>query len=517
MKKLLTPFRVGLLVLASGVFLFIFLTFVRKGGLASREALTVHAYFRDASGLGKKSRVQIAGIAVGEVADITLEGTRAKLTLRVRRDVGLREDASLTKRSESLLGDYLIDLYRGSESAPLMVDGGEIKRVIDTGGMEAVFNTLSVITSDIQQVTTALRQVLGGEKGAGSLQQIVENLIRLSQTVESTVRESAGKLNDILRNFEGVARDVRGITAGEEATIRDILRNIEGVTRDTRDVLGTVKKVLGAGEGEMKESVASLKQTLGHLDATLGNLEEVTRKVKQGEGPVGVLLTDERLGQKISESVEDLSDFSSRLTRLQAEVSLRSDYLYWQGAAKNFISLRLIPRPDKYYLLEVVDDPRGSVRTVRVESDPPSSGEPVQQTVTTTTDALKFSAQLAKRFSFTTLRFGIIESTGGLGADFSFPLKFFWYSRWIEDALTLKVDAFNFSVVQLDYPRLRATLRLVPYEHLFLMAGADDLLNTQARDRQSNRLLSGRDYFVGVGIFFTDQDLKALLTFAPSP
>ena len=38
-------------------------------------------------------------------------------------------------------------------------------------------------------------------------------------------------------------------------------------------------------------------------------------------------------------------------------------------------------------------------------------------------------------------------------------IKFFYYSRWLEDALVVKVDAFNFSVEQLTLPRIRATVR----------------------------------------------------------
>ncbi|HYX91907.1 MAG TPA: MlaD family protein, partial [Myxococcaceae bacterium] len=77
MNKLVTPFRVGLLVLAAGAFLFVFLTFVRKGGMSEQESIDVYAYFHDASGLGKRSRVQIAGIPVGEIRKIELEGNRA--------------------------------------------------------------------------------------------------------------------------------------------------------------------------------------------------------------------------------------------------------------------------------------------------------------------------------------------------------------------------------------------------------------------------------------------------------
>jgi phospholipid/cholesterol/gamma-HCH transport system substrate-binding protein len=507
-KKLVTPFRVGLLVLVAGGFLFGFIMFTRKGGLDKDESIQVYAYFRDASGLGAKSRVQIAGIPVGEVEGVKLEGTRARVSLRIRRDVDLRQDAGLVKRSESLLGDYLLDLNPGTEQAPNMEEGGEIRRVVDVQGMEAVFESLSQITSDIQQVTAALRDVLGGDKGAGSLERIVDNLVRLSDSMDMTVRITAQRLDAILRNIEEVSGDVRGITASNEGSIRNIVDNIEAITRDTRDVLATVQQAVGSGQGgDLKESMTSLKQTVTRLDKTLSNLEQITHKVNNGEGAVGALMTDRRLGQKITESVEDMSDFASKLTGLETEVGLQATYLVGQRSSKNMLTLRLAPKPDKYYLLELVDDPRGISETQLVQSNPPSSGEPVVQQQKITREGFKFSAQFAKRYYFTTLRFGIIESTGGLGADFHF----------FKDHLKLTVDAFNFSVDELRYPRLRASLRAQAFDRLFVTAGMDDLLNDPRRDLTTRKMLAGRDFFFGGGIYFTDDDLKAILPALPTP
>ena len=133
MKTIATPFRVGLLVLAAIGFLLVFLVFVRRGTLGA-DTITVYAMFRDASGLGTRSRVQVAGIPVGEIREITLVGTRARVALRVRKDIGLRTDAILIKRTESFLGDYLLDLQVGSPNAPLMPDGGEITHVSTSRG-----------------------------------------------------------------------------------------------------------------------------------------------------------------------------------------------------------------------------------------------------------------------------------------------------------------------------------------------------------------------------------------------
>ena len=65
-------------------------------------------------------------------------------------------------------------------------------------------------------------------------------------------------------------------------------------------------------------------------------------------------------------------------------------------------------------------------------------------------------------------------------------------------------------------PGLERVARAV---NLFASAGVDDLLNSQIRDTRSNKLISGRDYFLGGGIYFTDDDLKAILTTTgvPSP
>ena len=501
MKNIVTPFRVGLLVLTAAVFFILAVSFVRKGGLSGNQTIGVYADFKDASGLSAKSRVQIAGIMVGSIEDITLHGSRAHIHIRVNKSVGLRKDAAITKRAESLLGDYVLDVSPGSDGAPLMEDNGTIVRVVDSQGMEAIFGTLDKITQDIQQVTASLRDALGGPKGANSLQHIVDNMTRLSDTVDQTVSRSGENINVILDNLQGVSRDIRGLTRGEEANIKVIVENIREITHDTRSVLGTVRTIVGNNEGDLKESVASLKQTMNRLDHTLANFEEVSEHVKNGEGPVGKLLADERMGQKISETVEDVSDFASRLTRVQTEVGVKSEYLLSQGSTKNTLGIRIIPRPDKYYLLEFVDDPRGSISTQYVQNNPPAYGQPATQVQTVTSNSFKVSAEFAKRYYFTTFRFGIIESTGGVGADMNF----------FHDFVSLKLDAFNFSVQNLRYPRLRATLRVQALNHIFASAGADDMLNSQVHDSITNRLTAGRDFFLGGGIYFTDDDLKAIL------
>jgi phospholipid/cholesterol/gamma-HCH transport system substrate-binding protein len=516
-KKLVTPFRVGLLVLFAGAACFIFLTFVKKPGLEKDESIAVHAYFSDASGLGLKSRVQTAGIPVGEITEIRLEGTRARVAMRIDRKVPIKKDAALFKRSESMLGDYLLDLVPGSQEAEPMPDGGEIVNVMDRTGMDQTFERLNRIAADIQDVTTSLREVLGGEKGAGNLQTIMENLVTLSETMDRTINGAGEKLTAVLENVEKLSADVRDLAASQEGDYTQIVRNIRGATEDVRDVLATVKQVLGSGEGELKDSVASLKQTLARLDTALANVESIAGKIDRGEGTLGQLINEKELGEDLKATVADATDFIDRVVGVLTEVTLRSEYHFNQGGSKNFLRLRLIPKPDKYYLFEIVDDPRGVSEETVIQRLPPDPDQRELQTQIVTKRALKFSAQFAKRYYFATLRFGIIESTGGVGANLHF----------LDDSLSLNVDLFEFGAQNKDYPRLRAYANYSLLGHIFFTVGIDDtfnrpvldrdILSAEGRDSGMRRVVSGRDFFLGAGIYFTDDDLKAILTAVPMP
>ena len=504
MKTFATPFRVGLLVLAAVGFLIAALIFVRRGTMGA-DTITVYAMFRDASGLGNRSRVQVAGIAVGEIREISLVGTRARVTLRLRKDIGLRTDATLIKRTESFLGDYLLDLQVGSPGAPPMPDGGEITHVIDQQGLQALFDTLGKITVDIQSVTTSLREALGGDAGTQSLQTIVRNLTELSQSVNETAQRSSENIEAILENVRDVTASMRSATEGESSSFREIVENVRVLTGDVRRMVADVQANLTADGGA--QQISSIGTSLQKLDATLGNLQAVTDNIREGRGAVGELVSDEKLGRQVGETIEDVSSYAQKLVSLKLEANIHSDYLFNAGAAKIDATIRIIPRPDKYYIISLISDPRGVETTEYIQTNPPSQGDPaLQKRTVTSINSLKFSAEFAKRFYWATFRFGIIESTGGVGVDLHF---------W-KDQLTVKTDLFDFANQRLRWPRVRTSLQLTFLQHLYVNAGVDDIFNPPIYSQLDNRVLAGRDFFLGAGIVFTDDDFKALIPVIPA-
>ena len=530
MQSFWTPLRVGLVVAAAAVAFGMGLYFI-GANIGRDKSYRVYAMFDDATGLGARSRVQIAGIPVGQVDRIELDQAtaRAKVWLKIKQEYPLHRNATITKRSESILGDFLLDLTPGTPEQPLLKDGDEIRNVIRQPGMNEVFNQLSKIAGDIGAVTENMRKVLGGDQGENNLREIVANLTRITQGIEGIIDRSQSRVDAILGNVQSFTGNLRDIGAGGEEDVLAILKNTRDATAEARDILKTVGNVVGSQDtGELKKSVGSVRSSMEKLDASLANVREITEKINTGQGTIGRLVNDDKLAKNLEKASSSLNELFGNVSQLKVELQERSEFLIGQpnpapdaGAAfanysynpwtKNYFSIRIIPKPDKWYGIELVDDPRGLVRRVQVQNvllAPPGPNQffPDRYTQITTERQLKFSAYLAKRYGPISGRFGILENTGGFGVKL----------HLLNDSLVLSADAFEFANPLKDHPRIKLYADYRFLDHILLTAGVDDLANPRVYDEvDRTRIISGKDYFVGAGFYFTDDDIKLLLAALP--
>ena len=252
-----------------------------------------------------------------------------------------------------------------------------------------------------------------------------------------------------------------------------------------------------------------VKQAVDKLTASLERLEGLLATVQEGKSVAGKILVDERLGRRVGETLDGFANQYDRIFKLQIQVQLRSEWLLNQSGAKAYLGFRLLPRPDKFYLFEVVSDPRGTDRVwteTITERLPGSTAD--STTVATHTihdpDKLTFSLQFGKRYGPVTFRVGVIESSGGVGGDL----------HLFRDQLQLSVNAYQFQrPYQNVFPRAKIWMNYYFLQNFFVTAGADDFLNSwrQGHYPGGPKFTFGNDAFVGGGIYFTDDDLKTLI------
>lgn len=100
---------------------------LQVGGLefGGKEQIVLSATFDDIGGLSVRAPVRIAGVKVGQVSSIDLDGDlRARAWITVDSDVELSIDSSAAIRTAGLLGDQFISIELGAED-DVMQEGDE--------------------------------------------------------------------------------------------------------------------------------------------------------------------------------------------------------------------------------------------------------------------------------------------------------------------------------------------------------------------------------------------------------
>jgi phospholipid/cholesterol/gamma-HCH transport system substrate-binding protein len=475
--------RLGAFMLAALVVVGVFIIKIEQipiGAAADRQR--VKAAFPSVAGLDEKSPVRVAGVRVGIVEKVELDGTRALATLAIERAVTLREGARAEVTSLGILGDKYVELYPGDPGAPVLAPGSVLPGISPVG-FDQVLKTASDVGGDLQAVTSSLRMSLGGAEGQRRLDEIIENIRQLSADLRSMVAANREEVDATVANF----RDFSATLKTELPRLADKI----GALADRVDT------VVAANEDNFSESLANIKELSASLRTSADNLNEITGKINRGEGSIGKLVNDPETVDNLNSTlksvesgVESLKNTVGRAERFTLEINLRSEALPGIDDSRSAFGFDLFTTPKRFWRLELVDSPFGRTRTSTetiTTTYPDGHSETITEEVTKQSDTATVNAQVGFRLPHdVTLRGGLFESRGGVGVDKGF----------LNNRLRLTLDVYDFNR-QPDAPHLRFEGRYKLGKGLFAFAGWDD---PTFSDRSS--------VLFGAGYSWIDEDIK---------
>jgi phospholipid/cholesterol/gamma-HCH transport system substrate-binding protein len=255
---------------------------------------TYTAQFSEAAGLISGTEVRAAGVKIGTVREVELEGDHIRVRFRVR-DAWVGDRSTVAIRIKTLLGSkYLaVDPQGGKEQdpgVPIPLD-----RTSSPYDINQVFDQLATTVSEID--TTKLAEALGtlADTFAGSPQQVrsaLEGLSALSRTISSRDDELAR----LLANTQQISRTLAdrndqvekllndgGLLLAEIRQRRDAISSLLSGTRDLAEQL----------TGLVNDNSAQLRPALEQLDRVNAvlqrNQDNLTRSLQMA-GPYYRLL-----------------------------------------------------------------------------------------------------------------------------------------------------------------------------------------------------------------------------------
>lgn len=283
-----TETKVGMFFIVALLVIGIITFQVEDLGTALRPRYELRAHVTHAAGLAEGDSVNVAGVKVGSVRELKLQDDRIEIVMRIEGQHRIRENAVGSIAWTGLLGSRHIDITMGSSDRPFKSPGDEVM-MKDAYRLDDLFENIESALVEVEDLIT-------GER-AGEIAELASKL--------DVALSAAGELLEDVKEGRGV---IGRLFADDElyGTIEEIAANL----KQTSDEINRISSEHGQ---DFEEILASIRDMSPQAKETIASLQRIAEQAEKGEGPLGKLLTDEKLAADIENTVELLKNFAQQL------------------------------------------------------------------------------------------------------------------------------------------------------------------------------------------------------------
>jgi phospholipid/cholesterol/gamma-HCH transport system substrate-binding protein len=213
-------------------------------------ANTYSAIFTDVSGLHPGDDVRVAGVRVGRVDRVDLQGTMANVTLRVQRDQTLYDDTIASITYQNIIGQRYVGLSPGdaSDHKPLANMGQiPVERTRPSfdityllNGFEPLFTLLD--PHQVDNLTNGIVQALQGDSGS------ILTLITQTSALAETLTGPDQILGQVITSLNNVTTNLASQSAMLQTTLeqsRNVLTTLANRRQQLLTSGGSISAALG--------------------------------------------------------------------------------------------------------------------------------------------------------------------------------------------------------------------------------------------------------------------------------
>ncbi|GAA3719718.1 MCE family protein [Gordonia hankookensis] len=248
----------------------------------SEDTKSYSAVFTDITGLKAGDDVRMAGIRVGRVDSVGLDGTAARVSFRVDSDQVVDGSTKASIVYQNIVGQRYVGLSRGEFPHPAPLKGGEIPLAHTEpsfdisallNGFEPLFSVLD--PKQVDNVTEALIRALQGDSSS------ITTLVAETSSLAESVAGPDQVLGDVISNLSRVV----GTFAAQRSSIDTVLvssrRIFEQMSAQRDSFIGSLDKTAQVADrastlarGALPEAQQMLSRQPGFLGHFLANKDE---------------------------------------------------------------------------------------------------------------------------------------------------------------------------------------------------------------------------------------------------
>lgn len=260
---------------------------------------TFHAMFSDVSGLYEGDSVRLAGVAVGKVTGVDLNGAQAKVTMKIQKERAVTTTTQAAVRYQNLVGQKYLELLpadRATKDPGSPMRPGStipVQRTIAAFDITNLFNGVAPLFTefDPKEFNTFSENVLKLVQGDGSgMAPVLKSIDKLSSWAkdrEALILVLIDNLNEISEQIGGRSAQVGELLTVLNGSISRFSERVDQIV----GALGNADRALGPGVELLEMMVGSYDSNYAPLDALLHRVVPFTPQIVEVLGMIPGLIS----------------------------------------------------------------------------------------------------------------------------------------------------------------------------------------------------------------------------------
>lgn len=283
--------KIGLVLIITIAGLFIGVNYLKGLNVLSKGS-EFHARYENIGGLQVGASVLVNGYKVGMVSNITLlleEDHDLVVTLSFDREFEIPFNTVAKIVNQDLMGTKEILLILG--------DANEYLELGDTLESSVEGSLQDEVNAQILPLKQKAEDLIGS---VDSIMMIVTAV--LNKDTRENLRNSLHSLDATFALMSKTMIKVDSLVLVNDERLSRIIFNFESITTNLEEGNGEVKQIL-ANFSAISDSLAK-----ANIASTLTNINAITSKINNGEGSLGLLMSDEKLYHNLEKSTKELAE-----------------------------------------------------------------------------------------------------------------------------------------------------------------------------------------------------------------
>lgn len=295
--KISRELKIGAFGLVTLTLFIIGVNYIKGKDLLHRNR-TFYAIYDATSGIQDAAPVSINGLNVGKVTDMRFvkrNSAKVLIELTISNPIPIPSNSVAHIFSLDLLGTKNVEIILGNSTREAQ-DGDTL-----------VGSTQMSLTDEVNKQVAPLKEK--AENLLSSLDTMVTVLHSVfNSETRRNINSSFLSIRNTLSSLENTSFNLDTLVYGQRKRLERIMFNIESITETFKKNDENISNIL-TNFASISDTLAraNLAGTLANVNNVLTHVSEITAKMHEGKGSIGLLLNDDKLYNNLNKSASQLN------------------------------------------------------------------------------------------------------------------------------------------------------------------------------------------------------------------